>query len=158
MILFCEDCSSKNSIPDQQVKDSTIVFRCSSCGYLNTMGTGRLNLPSLSVADVEGIMSETDGVTGFCILDVQKGLLSNHMPAVLTSDDVLAVSRLLLGNYQVCSYNYEDITRMTVVISGQNFVFQMLTPELALVLACRRFPLQPEVDQVLDRIAQIRMR
>lgn len=156
MILFCEDCSHRNILDNPRIRGNKIVFRCSSCNYLNTISAGVSDKKTASVSDIKQICMNTPGIIDFFIFHAEKGIYINGMPEILTREDIYTIGETLHDCLKICSSNLQDVTRMTLVLEGKNLLVQMLDSEYAVILTFDQFPITSAVIQLLDRLKKVR--
>lgn len=150
MILFCEDCGKRNTIGNDQINGIMAHFKCLSCGYLNHISINRVSA-NVS-ADIDCLAQQKD-VIGFFLFHVQNGVLIRNMPAPLIDSDLIVLGKLLTSAYKTSQETLLDLTCLTLVISGKNMIIRMdQTHTIALIAACKDFPLSNDLETILNSI------
>ncbi len=146
MILFCEDCGTKNKLNAAGIENE-IEYRCSSCGYLNKTGLKKKLSPRY---DLLSCLKSCPDIIGLFLYHRQKGVVDNRMPDMLKRDDLELLAKILIKKYLTGLSCFPDITRMALAIKGRNLVIQMINGEVALILTSRQFPLPDTVEKLLE--------
>ncbi|MFH2058641.1 MAG: hypothetical protein ABIJ59_07060 [Pseudomonadota bacterium] len=162
MILFCEDCGSKNHLEQPRLFANNALFKCTSCGYQNKIKTESQNKKapltrtvknakqqSNKIDDYFHAIQSTPDIVGSFLYHIKNGVVKNHMPDVLELEDLIFLGKTLVKNYKICSFVFPDITRMTLVIDKKNLVLQMINTDLALILSCQHFPIPEPIENLL---------
>jgi len=152
MIVFCEDCGSKNQLDPAQLKAGKAIFRCSSCNYLNSYQF--LPVPETKISAMDLFCQEIAAcpeIIGAFIFHSQKGVLNTHMPGNVKKADLNILGKILAENYLTCSSEYTDVTAMTLVLPGKNMITRQIKTDTFMILAARDCPLPPAIMTRLDR-------
>lgn len=156
MIVFCEDCGSKNQLDPAQIRAGKAMFRCSACDYWNSYQFGpvaQTNRPAM-----DDFLQEIIGfsqIIGSFVFHVQTGVLNNCMPGTLQNTDLNRLGKILTENYLVCSSQYPDVTDINLVISGKNMITHQIKADTFVILVATSWPLPPAImsrlKALLDR-------
>lgn len=153
MIFFCEDCGEKNILSPTQLKDGKAVFRCKSCRYLNSYRTQPAENPYLKKTDDDlNLLRRFPEIIGSFLFHRETGVLKNNMPGILKKNDLDILGKILTQNYWVCHAQYPDVHEMALIISNKNIMVKMIDRNLALIIACKIFPLSKNCMDQLDRM------
>ncbi len=136
MILFCEDCGQKNDLAPAAFEGGRAVFICSSCGYENAYalaGAPSTNLRNRAASFLESLQS-VPGIIGAFLYHETKGLVGEKMPAVLRRNDIETLGAGLTCGYSGGNRAYEDVDKMTVMISDKFFTVFNVESQLYAVI------------------------
>jgi len=151
MIYFCEDCGEKNHLLPAQLKQDKAVFRCSSCGYMNSYRIRTSEKPYLE--KTKKIIRELKNfpeIIGSFFFHPKKGVSENHMPNTLQESDLHILGNLLTKNFQAASSLYTDVNAEVLVISDKNMIVKMIDKSLAVIIASKIYPLS---ESIMDRLS-----
>ncbi|SDT95534.1 hypothetical protein [Desulfobacula phenolica] len=152
MIFFCEDCGEKNILSPTQLKDGNAVFRCKYCRYLNSYRTKPAKKPYLKQIDDDlNLHRRFPEIIGFFLFHRKTGVLKNNMPGILKKTDLDILGKILTKSYWVCHAQYQDVHEMVLIISNRNLMVKMIDRNLALIIACKSFPLSKNSMDQLDQ-------
>lgn len=151
MIIFCEDCSSKNYLEDEKAQDDVLVFRCRSCNYLNTIRQKpKTGSPFDKGSDWMNALGSAPQIVGAFLFHTQKGIIHNNMPKTLRVQDLQKIGKIMFSNFETCLPVLEDITRQVMVIQDKNLIFQKITSASGVILVSTKLPLGADIDALLD--------
>lgn len=153
MILFCEDCGEKNLLDSTQLKSGKAVFKCDSCGYMNAyfIKVAKESLLEKTDAFFKVIQSFPE-IIGSFLFHKKIGLIKNNMPGILKETDLNILGKLLTKNFSDCCSQYPDVNEMALVISNKNMIVKMINNNLAVIIACKIFPVSKNIMDQLNRL------
>lgn len=146
MIFFCEDCGVKNDLDEADFNAGRAVFRCCSCQYMNSY-------------TVPGVWNQTDillkkiqshpEIMGAFLYHGKKGILTNHMPEILTPADLDVLGRYLSRSYLAALSHYPDIHEGMVAISDKHITIKRIGLDLFFFVVSTTFPLPEVIKELL---------
>lgn len=150
MIFFCEDCGAKNDLAGADFNAGRVVFRCCSCGYMNSYPVpGTENETNILV---EKIQSHPE-IIGVFLYHGKKGTITNHMPKILTRADLEVLGSYLSKSYLTGLSHYPDIHRVMIAISDKNITLQRLASDLFLFVVSKSIDLPPAIEALLISVS-----
>ena len=145
MIVFCEDCSSRNDLTSPRFEKNKILFRCKACGYLNRISPP----PGSRLSPFNRLTAEPDVIGAFSY-HTRKGIRHNSMPEMLREKDLLTLGQRLVGSYKLALAQFSDISRMTLAIDKKNLVYHPFEPDYGLIIVCRSLPVSSRIESLLE--------
>ncbi len=153
MIVFCEDCGGKNSLPTAKIENRRIVFQCSSCAYRNNYALESSDKSILNQIriNLKQISSRPDVIGGF-VYHRNKEVLIDFMSDLLTRDDLIFLGKKLLENISICQEQYRDIEQMVLFISNRHTVVRALDTNRIIVVICQTIKAVQSIFMPLDSL------
>ena len=151
MIVFCEDCGSRNQLPRQTGRTQRIVFICSQCGYPNNFAAASLP-PRTSRAreKLVGAISRLKGIDGAFVFSNRAGLSASCMPGSFTETGTAGLGRRLALTCEGAKQGYRGIRDMVLVADDIAVLMKFLDPSTFLAVVSTRFPLAAGVMAELN--------
>ena len=162
MIVFCEECSRRNTINEGQVKKGRVTFRCTACGYLNAYpislklssekdqkeDKGAGNTMAAGFLDrVAGL----SGVAGAFLYGSRQGVLMSAMPSRTKSKGMVDLGRRLALQFKLGSRSFSDFSGLSLVWHGRAVIYRPVHGNIALVIIARIFPMGLRSETSLER-------
>ena len=146
MIFFCEDCGEKNDLGGAELKNGRAVFRCCSCGYLNSYPVPE----DLNPADIllKEIQNHPEIVSVFLYHEKNR-TVSNPIPEILTQTDVEMLGAYLIQSCLVVHSHYSDIHEAIITISDKHITIQRIDLDLFVFIISTTLPLSEEIKELL---------
>lgn len=138
MIVFCEDCSARNSITPDQFDKGRVIFKCNSCGYKNNylLSTG----PTDSTDSYKTLFSQlltVPDILGAFFYHKKEGLLKKHMLEPVDDDTLTTIGKHLYLNLSESRSLIKKIELMVLYISGRNMVVKEIDQLSIMVVTCK---------------------
>ncbi|HCY84250.1 MAG TPA: hypothetical protein DHV36_03850 [Desulfobacteraceae bacterium] len=161
MIVFCEDCGSKNSLTDQSARAQRLIFTCGQCGYPNNYAVSDDPAPKFLQAcdDPAGkyqplvaALSALPEIIGAFVFRNTKELLAFKMPQSMSERSMTAMGTLLKQAYDGPKQVYDGIGDMVMVIEKKAVLVKSLGHSEFLVAVASRFPLTEAARAELNRL------
>lgn len=146
MIFFCEDCGAKNDLGEADFKNGKAVFRCCSCQYMNSY-----TVPAAwNKKDIllKKIQSHPE-IIGVFLYHGKKGIITNHMPQLLTPADLEVLGRYLSRSYLAALSHYSDIHEVMIAISDKHITIQRIGLDLFFFVVSTSLPLPEVIKELL---------
>lgn len=161
MIVFCEDCGGKNSVPSNEIKNNLIIFTCILCTYRNKYileSTNKINSAKnptsiINPVFLSQIISFKD-VLGGLVYHRNDGALVNQMPKTLTRADLDFLGITLLKNIDICQKLGIDIEQMILYISHRHTVVRQINANCIIVVIAATQQALHQVSEMFDRLDQ----
>lgn len=153
MIVFCEDCGSRNQIPRQTGGTQRVVFTCSQCGYPNNYAA--VSPPPRTSRAYEkrlGAISRLKGIDGAFVFSSQAGLLAFRMPKSVTGTETAGLGRRLARTCDGAKQGYRGIRDMVLVTDNIAVLMKSLEPSTFLAVVSGQFPLAAGVMAELNKL------
>lgn len=156
MIVFCEDCGGKNSVPSNKIKNKIIIFTCILCAYPNKYileSTNKTNSAKNPISiknsvSLSQIISFKD-ILGGLVYHRNDGVLVNHMPKILSRADLDFLGVTLLKNIDICQKLDIQIQQMILYISHRHTAVRQINANCIVVVIAAT---QQALHQVLGMI------
>lgn len=136
MIVFCEDCGQKNTLPMIQPDDAKVVFTCASCRYPNDC-TVSLNHPH-RINRIKAVLNKTlakdPSIIGYFVFHPQKRILLKQMPDKLKPEDLQVLAQLILKRCHLGHSRIPDIEHIHLRIGDKRLTVFMNKLWLVLVI------------------------
>ncbi len=156
MIVFCEDCGSKNQLnPDQisfnQMGYNFVSFTCLTCQYKNVfkIDIHQNSNPNRFKNVLKEILSASS-IIGIFIFHENKGLIYHLMPKVLKESDLLFLSKHLVNAHQESVQLFPDSDKTIWGIGDTHLTVKSLVNSLFIILASKTPALPDHVNSQLD--------
>lgn len=161
MIVFCEDCGSKNRLVHQSAATERLVFTCMQCGYPNDYAVSGKPVPGepqtcQSAAGqfdrLPGAISTLPEIAGAFVFRQPGELLGFKMPQSLSKRNIAALGNLLSQAYEGPKQAYNGVKDMVMVMEKKAVLVKFLDRSVFLVVVAGRFPLPASVMAELNRL------
>ncbi len=161
MIVFCEDCGSKNLLnPDQirndQMGHKIVSFTCQTCQYKNAykMDNYPNSHPDQYTKTLREILSASS-IIGIFIFHENKGIINNLMPKILKESDLLFLSKHLINAHRESGALFPDTDKTIWNIGDTHLTVKSLGNSLFIVLASNTPALPNHVASQLDILSDL---
>lgn len=155
MIVFCEDCGSRNQLTRRTGGSQRIVFTCTQCGYPNNYAAASplpRTSPSRAREKLVGAISRLKGIDGAFVFSNRTGLLAFCMPESVTETETAALGRQLALTYEGPRQGYIGIRDMVLVTDDTAVLLKFLAPTSFLAVVSAQFPLAGRVMAELNTL------
>lgn len=147
MIVFCEDCGSQNSLPDDPgLCREKAVFTCQTCGYGNAWALHEKH----PAARFFSAVKHCPDLIGAFLFHSTKGLVLAQMPGLLSRRELDALGRGLTQSHAAAMAACPDISTTTVQIRDKYFRVVDLGRELYAVIVSVLPDLDPDIVRLVN--------
>ena len=167
MIVFCEECSQRNTINEEQVKNCRVTFRCCVCNYLNTYPliwkkekaldrrqfkeSGALVGLIRPFGQILETVNRLSGVAGSFLYDSANGVRVNAMPKEAKHKGLIDLGSRLARQFKLASSQFSNSCGVNLVWHHQAVIYRPIQKEIGLVVLTRVFPMNLDNENALDR-------